>query len=342
MSKEKQKKSTQDTVGEFGRDFQANAAIFLFVKNLKESSYVKNESVNEDIEIGLTSKKKIYAQAKAVEVSTDTRNVIQKLKDAVETLNTAKTKDADTARLTYITNSKSPFNISNPMENSISGLTSKAFSELTPAEQAIVKKAVDDQGITDFAYNDFYILVIPFEGQEDSERYKEIKGIINELFAAIGKSDSGLAPKVMSVWQNMLRINASKRTATVSKESLLWPIVVLYCEGDAPQWLREEKDEGIIEAAIAKFGSLINNASHDFQLVTKVINDYDDFISKNQLAANIQIKTFANSNYDKYEDAFTSMNTEDEEVQTIVKKLVINQILIKRKDIKKLKAHAGL
>ncbi|MCL2570018.1 MAG: hypothetical protein FWE16_02315 [Firmicutes bacterium] len=338
----KQKKSSQDTVGEFGRDFQANAAIFLFVKNLKESSYVKNESAHEDIEIGLTNKKKIYAQAKAVETSTDTRNVIQKLKDAVNTLNAAKTNDSATAKLTYITNSKSPFKITNPMENSINGLTSKPFSELTPVEQAVVRNAVNDQDITNFAYDDFYILVIPFEGQEDAERYKEIKVIINELFAAIGKSDSGLTPTVMSVWQNMLRINASKRIATVTKEAFLWPIVVLYCGGDAPQWLRDEKDEGIIEAAMSKFRSLIDFASLDFQLVTRVINDYDEYISKHQLAANQQIKTFVTNSYEKYDDAFDSISGEDGAVKEIVKKIVINQILIKRTDIKKLKAYAGL
>ena len=51
----------------FGWDFQANAAILLMIENIKQAEKIRVEGADEDIEITLLNKEKIYAQVKAVE-----------------------------------------------------------------------------------------------------------------------------------------------------------------------------------------------------------------------------------------------------------------------------------
>lgn len=93
----------------FGWDFQVNAAILLMLENIEKAEHIRVEGANEDIEITLNDKSKIYAQAKAVTKPDDTSNVIKKLKDAIETLNETE-KKSDGYLFTYITNSPNPFN----------------------------------------------------------------------------------------------------------------------------------------------------------------------------------------------------------------------------------------
>lgn len=50
----------------FGWDFQANAAILLMLENIQDAEKVRVEGKDEDIEITLADKTKIYSQVKAV------------------------------------------------------------------------------------------------------------------------------------------------------------------------------------------------------------------------------------------------------------------------------------
>ena len=50
---------------EFGWEFQTNAAIVLFIRNIEDASSVRVEGAHEDIEITLYDGTVIYAQAKA-------------------------------------------------------------------------------------------------------------------------------------------------------------------------------------------------------------------------------------------------------------------------------------
>ena len=48
----------------FGWDFQVNAAILLMLENIREADKVRVEGADEDIEITLKDKTKIYFQVK--------------------------------------------------------------------------------------------------------------------------------------------------------------------------------------------------------------------------------------------------------------------------------------
>ena len=63
----------------FGWDFQANSAIFLMLETIQDAKRIRVEGVDEDIEITLQDKTKVYAQAKAVVKPDDYSHVIENL-----------------------------------------------------------------------------------------------------------------------------------------------------------------------------------------------------------------------------------------------------------------------
>lgn len=73
------------SASEFGWDFQENAGIFLFLHYISEAQSVAIESKNQDIEIKFQDKT-IYAQAKALQNSTQTGTENTKLRDAMVSL----------------------------------------------------------------------------------------------------------------------------------------------------------------------------------------------------------------------------------------------------------------
>ena len=71
----------------FGWDFQVNAAIAILIDNIKDVDKVRLEGSKQDIEITLSNKEKIYAQAKSVEKAGDYSNVKKHLTNALNSLN---------------------------------------------------------------------------------------------------------------------------------------------------------------------------------------------------------------------------------------------------------------
>ena len=118
--------------GMFGFDFQVNAAIVLMLENIKTLSSVRLEGNEEDIVLTLNNKKKILAQAKAVQNgSSDFRNVRANLKKALTTLSEG-AQSADVDKLIFITNSANPFN-DDSSRSVFYAPTRRKFSDLPPS-----------------------------------------------------------------------------------------------------------------------------------------------------------------------------------------------------------------
>ena len=117
----------------FGWDFQTNAAILLMLENIKEADKIRVEGADEDIEITLNDKTKIYSQVKAAAKPDDYAHVIDKLTDALKTLN-LDANNGDGNLFTYTTNSPNPFNNQKTM-SFFTGKTHLYFEELPDAAQ---------------------------------------------------------------------------------------------------------------------------------------------------------------------------------------------------------------
>lgn len=134
----------------FGWDFQANAAILLMIENIKQAEKIRVEGADEDIEITLHNKEKIYAQVKAVERPENYTHVVDKLAAALETLNLA-AKNGNGKLFTYITNSPNPFNNQKIM-NYFTGNTHLDFDELPSQAQKRVLDLLKEKPNEDKVY----------------------------------------------------------------------------------------------------------------------------------------------------------------------------------------------
>lgn len=121
----------------FGFDFQVNAAIVLFLENVKQVEKMRLEGDYEDIEIQLDSGEMVLAQAKAVEkASSDFRNVRKNLKKALTSLSEANEK-ANARDLIVITNSPNPFNDKQSM-SAFYGHAHRAYDTLPPTAKKMI------------------------------------------------------------------------------------------------------------------------------------------------------------------------------------------------------------
>ncbi len=317
----------------FGWDFQVNSAIFLFLKNIEMAQNIKVEGKKEDIEISLNDNSMIYAQAKSVVDPNDKRNLRTKLEKAVESLNDA----CDTnCKLIYVTNSNNPF-VSET--NSFDKVTYLKFSELSQSEQEFIISCVNNKKLENFNYSDFYILDIPFHGEDLENRYKYIKEKVNDFFADIKVSSDNYARKILDVWQGLFFHNSTQNKIIISKEEFLWPLVVLFCENVDISWLCEKYEESLVIDVFRTYEKTIVSCSENFKLVTKIINKFARFNSS-QLG-NKKFLDYIEKHYMEYRDDIDVYH-EDPICKDIVIQLIIYRILCKRSDIMKLKGGTSL
>lgn len=168
----------------FGFDFQANAAIVLMLENIKDMSSIRLEG-SEDIEINLNNGSSILAQAKSVvNSSTDFSNVLSNLKKSIISLSEAEHKLGVVKELIYITNTPNPFNEKqlNPI---FYGASQRDYSSLPrPLKDKINKIISKIEKPLDTSK--FKIQILPFETDNDNERYKCVMNAIGDFIPKLG------------------------------------------------------------------------------------------------------------------------------------------------------------
>lgn len=258
----------------FGWDFQANSAILLMLENIKEAKRVRVEGANEDIEITLQDHTKIYAQAKAVEKPDDTSHVIDKLTKALETLTDA-AKKGDGSLFTYLTNSSNPFNNQRSLSY-FTGRTHLSFDELPDIAQNKIKDIITKNGYTDFDVHKMDIRVIPFYGDDLKNRYKEIQACVNEFLAEVNVDGQGINAEIMEVWQRDLFQNAtqSDTTISISKEKIIWPLIVLVVDKTAANEYKKDFDDEEIGEIERKYRMIINQNTMSYKMISRVMSDF--------------------------------------------------------------------
>lgn len=178
----------------FGWDFQANSAILLMLENIRDAKCVRVEGVDEDIEITLQDKTKVYVQAKAVEKPDDTSHVIDKLTKALETLSDA-AKNGDGSLFTYVTNSSNPFNNQRTLSY-FTGRTHLSFDELPDVAQNKINEIIQKNEYTDLDVHKLDVRVIPFYGNDLKNRYKGIQACVNEFLAEMNVDVQGISTDI--------------------------------------------------------------------------------------------------------------------------------------------------
>lgn len=214
----------------FGFDFQVNAAIVLFLQNVEQVERIRLEGNYEDIEIQLNSGEMVMAQAKAVEkASSDFNNVRKNIKKALTSLSEADNK-VNARDLIVITNSPNPFNDTQSM-SAFYGHAHRKYDSLPPTAKEMVDKYLNELD-KPLDVNKLTIQVLPFETDDDDERYKVIMQNINDFVGRLKTNVPGIGRQLLETWHWQIFDNGGKENVDIklSKKDIIWPLIVKITE----------------------------------------------------------------------------------------------------------------
>lgn len=353
----------------FGWNFQSNAGIFLFLKYLKDADSIKIESKLQDIEIQLSSGKKILAQAKSARDYTVATDKKEKFKDALISL--AKfSYNGD--QLIYISNipdtfdsAKGNFNnmivaysscpqgvrdeIDQVFESTCNSMRARIEKEDNIKKKGRYKRLL--QLVEDFDKTKLFISVIsPYWG-DDHNRYSEISNAIVSFLVDDLKlsNDNAIAIKrrLLEHWQFRFEHNSTQpdrnETKRISKEDFAWPIVVYLSKDGLPDiadCLSFAPDQSLTEE-VSRLLEDYNMVYHErFEFSNRVIQDYTAY-RKEQAAGIKDIeKLFIRDHGNEYCNEFKT--DDDTEKTEYITKAFVYKILVNHRNMVRIQAGIGV
>lgn len=313
----------------FGWDFQVNAAIAILIDNIKDVDKVRLEGSKQDIEITLSNKEKIYAQAKSVEKAGDYSNVKKHLANALNSLNdTAHNEDGTIKQFIYITNSENPMGHMQTMSQFIGPYIRQPYSQLTDKAKEIVENALSKAEKTvAIDRGKLFIYILQFQnGVSPTDIYANIKRIVDEFVETILENRNGIGGKVLDVWQKELLLNGSVSNTciTLDKKQFTWIIVVKALENSLQDNSFYDKfDVSEVQHVQNHFNTFINNSIVRFEFVTAVLSDFNDFTPKERNKKTVE---FIEEKWRGYTSEF-ALDKLDSNTQEILVKTILARII---------------
>lgn len=324
----------------FGFDFQVNAAIVLMLENIKELQYIRLESQNEDIDIELYSGSHILAQAKAiVNSSTDFVNVRSNLKKALESLSEG-SKKVVTEKLILITNSPNPLN-EDASRSIFWGPAHRGFNTLPASSQKIITdylSQIDHPLNTD----QFVIQVVPFETDDDVEKYKAVSKVIDDFIGDLKLDIPGIGKQLHQIWCGEIFKNGSKKDTniTLSKKNLIWPIIVIATDIERiDRDFVERFDSVQYDEVVRRFRDTIDSCCERVEFFTKILYDFNAY--KNTGKASEKTINFVEECWSNYSSEFEGDGIDSTTAEALAKVIVYN-VIRRRYDIDKIKKGVSL
>jgi len=329
-------KSTNASPSAFGWDFQSNAAIMFMLKNIAQATKVKVEGQTEDIEITFSDGKMLMSQAKSVMRIDDYSNVKGNLEKGLKTLNNA-AKLSDVEQLVFITNSPNPFSDILTVSHFSSPINIVAFSTLHINAQQIINDICSANGY-DFDKEMLSICVMQFHGEDEDERYKVLSDLTTQFLNSLGAYKIP-TNQLLTLWQHSFAVNATKKVTSITKESMVWPVIAILCEVSEEDAELQDYDENDVEEILQKYKGVINNNSERFEFVSRVLNDYTDYSP--ELKSKERTQKFINEKWGNYEDCF-DLRIADQPTKEMVIRLTVANVLRSRKVITEIKSKVRL
>ena len=324
----------------FGFDFQVNAAIVIFLENVKKVKSLRLEGNYEDIELELDNGKYILAQAKSVEkASDDFSNVRNNMKKALTSLSDA-SKKTSAESLIVVTNSPNPFN-DDSSKSVFYGHTHRMYKSLPKSAKELVDSYLKD--IPNSLDKDrLMIQVIPFETDDDNERYKVIMQCINDFIGEINPNIPGIGRRLLDVWHWQVFDNGGKHDSAIklNKKDIIWPILVMITElSRCDDKFLSQFDEGVYEEVSYRYAELINNHCENCEFFIKVLSSFNAF--KQSFNSRDVVNSYINEKWCSVADEYFS-EIEDYEIKEAITKIVMYQIIKQRFAIDRVKEGKNL
>ena len=324
----------------FGFDFQVNAAIVLFLENVKHVEKMRLEGNYEDIEIQLNSGEMVMAQAKAVEkASSDFKNVRNNIRKALTSLSEANEK-VNAKDLIIITNSPNPFNDIQSM-SAFYGHAHRQYDTLPPTAKKMVDDYLDELD-KPLDVNKLRIDVLPFETDDDDERYKVIMQTINDFVGGLKTNVPGVGKQLLETWHWQVFNNGGKDNVDIklSKKDIIWPLLVKITEIEqCDDEFLEQFDSSVYEEIVNRYADIINSHCEQCEFFIKILSDYNSFKTEKKL--NEKMADFIEKNWENYVSEFYVEGLESE-IQEAITKIVIHNIIRRKFAIDRIKKEVNL
>ena len=301
----------------FGFDFQVNSAIILMLENIEDLKSLRLEGNYEDIELELARNQYILAQAKAVErASSDFNNVRANLQKSLRSLSEGN-KKVDAQKLILITNSPNPLREEVSI-NLFTGEAHRDFDSLPESSQEIVRKYLDDIN-SPLDLSKFMIQVLPFETDNELERYKIVRRCIEDFIGDLKLNIPGLGKQLMILWQNEIFINGTKKNASIKlkKADVVWPIMVIATDIErCDDSLVDLFEPSMYDEIVHKYKYTIDVHCERCEFFTKVLTDYNNFSCTKKLSE--KPLAFAMEKWTSYLPEFQVDNIDTETLQGLI------------------------
>lgn len=328
----------------FGFDFQVNAAIVIMLENIEELQTLRLEGNFEDIEVELDNHRYILAQAKAVEKSSsDFRNVRKNLEKALVSLSEGSQK-VNAQQLILITNSPNPLN-EDVSRSVFFGDAHRDFLTLPESSQKLIKSYVDK--ITcPLELNKFMIQILPFETDNDAERYKVVRRVVDDFVGDLDINIPGLGKKLLNLWHEEVFNNGTKKDPSIqlSKKDVIWPIMVIATNIDSihqGDGFYNRFDPSVYNEIVYRYRMIIDSCCERYEFFVKVLCDYKMYLTSKRKSGVESVIGFITDKWTDYLDEF-KLDRMDKEVQrgliqVILYRIICNRIIIDRvKEVVKL------
>lgn len=323
----------------FGFDFQVNATIFLLLDNIKEVKTIRMEGSSEDIELTLNNGSQIMAQAKGiVKGSSDFSNVRRNLTKAIQTLSSADNKSVE--QLILITNSKNPLNENTSRSFFYGPPIAIGYNDLSEEAKQVIDNIVSKHNIP-LNKKKFQIYYFMFETDNLKTRYVVIEEKIKEFINQLNLGQILNASELMQIWQNNLFHNGSQIDVTIklNKKEIIWPVIALTLGKQLPSEYIEDYDQGFINEINVRYSYLINTISEQYDLITKILFDYNS--SNSDLLIKERTQKFIADKWTDYVPIF-SLESLDKEVQEALTKVILAKVIQQRYLIDNIRSEVAL
>ena len=348
----------------FGWDFQVNAAIFLFLKYLKQVDSVKVEGKYQDIELRLRDDSCIFAQAKSIQNgSNDYRK--KKLEDAIISL--VKTPmDYEKDKLLYVSNYLAPIRENNFYNNQIIELKSVVPDKIE--FEKIIDEIIDklksdiltDENISSLKKHKYSKLVERLENMntedflvcsivpyvntvQPEDKYKVIENLIQEKltydFNITSSNMIKYVKKILLNWQSTFLLNATTpdriKEKTMCKLQLMPQIIAIISDKETDN-LKELLTFELQDDLEDEYSQYYNQRSfyHDrFEFINKL---FDDFKRYNADIENQKTNQFIREEWKKYYEEYSEFMQYEDDAQEYLIKRDLLRLLSNSKNIKKI------
>ena len=324
----------------FGFDFQVNAAIVLMLENISNLHALRLEGNHEDIELKLSDNRYILAQAKAIEKSsTDFTHVRENLKKALVSLSDG-SQTIEVDKLILITNSPNPLNDKDSRSIFSGPASHRPFATLPPSSQKIIADYLDNiEHPLDI--NKFTIQTLPFETDDEAERYKVVLQVINDFISSL-KLEPGIGKQLHGIWRNDLFTNGTKQNADIclTKKELVWPLIVITTDIDRiDRDFTDRFDSAQYDEIVYRYRETIDSCCERYEFFTRILFDFKAY--KSTKPQKEKVLDFIESSWLNYVSEF-SIDGIDSETQEDLTKVVLYNVIRRRYDIERIKRGTNL